>query len=105
MTVTTLKEYPTLSEAIQEHTPAENPDQAGTKIVKHFADKFPDATNAVLFVNLDFSSSQFGAWTVMAVGPNQTCKTVEEIAGRHLNDLPSQRQYPVAFVALRGGTK
>ena len=99
---TTLKEYATLSEAIKEHTPAENPDQAGTKIVNHFTKRFPDATHAVLFVNLDFNSSKFGAWTVMVIGPNQTYKELADVEGSHLHDLPSQRQYPVAYVALKG---
>lgn len=102
--ITTLKEYSTLSQALSEHALCNNPDQDGTKLVKHLRSKNPTATYAVLFVNLDSSSSQFGRYTVMAVGPAQTYKTLEEVQGSWLFDLPSQRQYPVAYVNL-GGVK
>lgn len=54
------------------------------------------ATGAIAFVmfeNGDLSSSRLGERTALAVGPNCTYKTVEDCAGHHLNDLPSQRQY------------
>lgn len=57
----------------------------------------------VLFVNQDFWSSNLGQRTVLAVGAEFTYKSVSELEGRHLNDLPSQRLYPVAFVELREG--
>lgn len=98
--IATLTKYPTLTEALAANTPSANPDQDATKIIKKLAQTQPKATQAVLFVNHDFSSSKFGAWTVMAVGPNQTYKTVEDVHGSHLFDLPSQRQYPVAYVDL-----
>jgi hypothetical protein len=39
----------------------------------------------------------------MAVGPDNTYKNLEEIDGKHLNDLPSLRQYPVAAIELKRG--
>lgn len=53
----------------------------------------------VLYENQQLDSSAFGDSTAVAVGPGRTYKTVEEAAAGHLNDLPSQRQYPVAYVA------
>lgn len=100
--ITTLKHYTTLTEAIKAHTPAKNPDQAGTKIIRHLAEKNPGAEYAVLFVNQDLSSSKFGSWTVMVVGKDQTYKTLAEVESTHLFDLPSQRQYPIAYVELGG---
>ena len=95
-----IKQYSTLSEALKEHTPDGNPDPSGTKIMRYFQKRFPTATHAVLFVNQDFSSSQFGAWRTLAIGPDQTYKTLAEVDGQHLYDLPSQRMYPVASVAI-----
>lgn len=98
--ITTMTKYNTLTEALATHTPSMNPDQDATKIIRTLEKTQPRATQAVLFVNLDMSSSQFGKWTVMAVGPKQTYKTVEALEGNHLFDLPSQRQYPVAYIDL-----
>ena len=95
-----IKHYNTLTEAIEAHTPSEKPDQSATKIIRHLAANHPTATHAVLFVNQDFGSSMFGAWTVVPVGPNNTYHTVDDLASGHLFDLPSQRQYPVAFTEL-----
>lgn len=97
-----LRQYSTLSEAVQKHTPSQHPDRDRTKIINHFAKKFPSATHAVLFVNLDFGSSHLGDWTVMVVGPGQTYSSLAEVEGSHLHDLPSMRQYPVAYVELKG---
>ena len=58
------------------------------------------ATHLVVFQNITMDSSQFGAETVVAIGPTMTYKTLAEIEGRHLHDLPSQRQYPQEFVDL-----
>ena len=55
------------------------------------------ATHLVLFENQDFWSSQFGAKTVVCVGPGCTYKAPEECEGKWLNDLPSQRQYATAW--------
>jgi predicted YcjX-like family ATPase len=100
--LTTIPKYNTLTEAIEAHVKMPRPDQAATKILRHFEKRFPDATHAVLFVNLDFSSSQFGHWTVMVVGPGQTYKKIEDVDGSWLHDLPSMRQYPSAYVELKG---
>ena len=58
------------------------------------------ATHVVLFRNLAFDSVEFGATTVVCVGPHCTYKKVEDAEGRWLNDLPSQRQYPQAFAEV-----
>lgn len=60
--------------------------------------QYPDAVALVRFENLAFDSSQYGRATVVVVGPSNTFKSVEGCAGKWLNDLPSQRQYPVAYV-------
>ena len=56
------------------------------------------ATAIVCFENQQMDSTQFGARTAMPVGPRNSFKNVEDVKGKHLNDLPSQRQYPVAYV-------
>lgn len=58
----------------------------------------PDAVGLVLFENKTFDSSSHGAMTAMLIGPTNTYKSAEECEGKHLNDAPSQRQYPVAWV-------
>ena len=50
-----------------------------------------------LFENVNFDSSHFAERKALAVGPSCTYKTVEEIRGRWLNDLPSQRLYPTGI--------
>lgn len=62
------------------------------------------ATHVVLFRNNDMWSSQLGSKTAMCVGPTCTCTTPEECEGKHLNDLPSQRQYPYAYCEVPNGT-
>ena len=76
-----------------------------------FRDKFDDSVHEklaellakhstdalVLFENHDMSSSSFGDRSAIAVGPDLTYKSIEDCRGRHLNDLPSQRQYSVAY--------
>jgi len=54
----------------------------------------PGTEALVLFENVQMDSSQFGRQTVMCVGPERTYKSVAEIEGRWLGDLPSERQYP-----------
>ena len=56
-----------------------------------------DVTHIVVFENLDLCSSRLGDRTALAVGPGCTTTTVEEAASRWLHDLPSMRQYPVAY--------
>lgn len=57
----------------------------------------PRTSHLVLFENQDFCSSRFGAKSLMQIGPDCTYKTLSDVEGHHLNDLPSQRQYPIAF--------
>lgn len=57
-----------------------------------------DAVGLVLFENKMFDSSSRGAMTAMLIGPTNTYKSAEECEGKYLNELPSQRQYPVAWV-------
>ena len=52
----------------------------------------------VVFECGQMDSSSHGRRTVMAVGPGKTYETLKDIEGKHLNDLPSQREYPVAYV-------
>lgn len=56
-----------------------------------------DVSHIVVYENMDFCSSSFGKRTAMAVGPGCTYKDVGEASKGWLNDLPSQRQYPVAY--------
>ena len=58
----------------------------------------PDAIGLVLFENKMFDSSSRGAMTAMVIGPTNTYKSAEDCEGKYLNDMPSQRQYPVAWV-------
>lgn len=58
----------------------------------------------IAFQNQDFCSSQFGARTAMVYGQECTYKCVADVEGQHLYDLPSQRQYPVAYFELSEDT-
>lgn len=64
------------------------------------ANLFQDAVGVVVFECLDMWSPQLGSRTFMCYGPGRTYQTIEEIAQGHLGDLPSQRQYPVAYAVL-----
>ena len=64
----------------------------------------PGVTDLVVFENLQMDSSRFGDRSAVIVGPGCTYKSLEEIAGLHLGDLPSQRKYPVAFARCGGTT-
>jgi len=55
------------------------------------------ATHLVLYENQDMSSSCLGDRSALCVGPSCTRKTPDECDGQWLNDLPSQRQYAVAY--------
>jgi len=57
-----------------------------------------DATGLVLFENLQMDSSSYGRMTAMLIGPTNTYKSVEDCEGKFLGELPSHRQYPVAWV-------
>jgi len=64
--------------------------------------RFPDGEAVVLFENMTMDSSQFGARTVCIVGPGRGIPSVAECeTGKAwLNDLPSRREYPQAFIPL-----
>jgi len=62
----------------------------------------PGIVALVLFENQLMDSSHFGERTALRVGPECTYKDVAACEGHWLNDLPSQRQYPVAFVRREG---
>jgi len=68
--------------------------------VKDRLRKFPTATHLVLFENPDLRSSELGSRTCAVVGPDNTFKSPQDCVGKWLNDLPSQRQYPVAWVTV-----
>jgi len=57
----------------------------------------PITTGMVVFENQQMDSSRFGERTAVIVGPECTYKTVQECEGRHLHDLPSQRQYATYY--------
>ena len=61
-----------------------------------------NSTHVVVFENQAFDSSAFGSRSAVCVGPNNTYKTPQECEGKHLLDLPSQRQYPVAYAVVEG---
>ncbi len=53
-----------------------------------------DVDGMVVFENIQMDSSAFGRRTSMIYGSGCTYKKPEDCEGQHLNDLPSQRQYP-----------
>ena len=101
MMIPSLTLYPTLTQVLESCTAVKNPDQIATKVLCNLISRFPEATHVVLFVTTDPDSTQFGAWHAMAVGPNNTLKTVQEAEGAHLNDTPSLRMYPAAYAEIR----
>lgn len=58
--------------------------------------RWPRALGMIVFENLDVSSSRLGERSAMPFGPDNTIKSLDDVKGKWLNDLPSQRQYPVA---------
>lgn len=59
--------------------------------------QYPDAAGLVVFENQTFDSSEFGARTVCVIGPSNTYGTPKECEGKHINDLPSQRQHAAYY--------
>ena len=53
----------------------------------------------VMYENTDMSSSNLGARSFLAFGEPWSMRTAHVVTRRHpwLYDLPSQRQYPVAY--------
>jgi hypothetical protein len=60
----------------------------------------PGATHLVLFQNQALDSANAGLCSALAIGPGCTRSSLEEAYAGHLNDLPSQRQYPIAHCEL-----
>ena len=56
-----------------------------------------DARYIVVYENLDFWSSRFGERSALKVGPGCSIETLEQALQIWLGDLPSERQYPVAY--------
>jgi len=54
-------------------------------------------THLVVFENHNFSSTRLGDKTAVVLGPGHTYETLDDVDGKWLNDLPSMRQYPVAY--------
>ena len=51
----------------------------------------------VVYENLNFWSSRLGERTALKVGPGCSVESLEQALQIWLGDLPSQRQYPVAY--------
>ena len=62
----------------------------------------PGVAGVVLFRNQDMWASKCGALSCVVVGQGRTYQTIEDCEGKHLNDLPSQRQYAECFVRAEG---
>ncbi len=58
-----------------------------------------DVTHLVKFQNQMLDSSSLGESSFVIIGPGCTFKNLDAVNGKWLKDLPSQRQYPVAFYA------
>jgi hypothetical protein len=54
----------------------------------------PGTTQLVFFENQMLDSSHCGESSIVAIGPDHTYKSVAEVQGQWLHDLPSQRQHP-----------
>ena len=55
----------------------------------------PGTTQLVFFENQVLDSSHLGESSIVAIGPSCTYKTLTEVEGKWLHDLPSQRQHPM----------
>lgn len=93
--------YQNLENALEKQALASDYKAAADYVLGKINLSYPDAIAVVLFVNLDFSSSHFGKWTALPVGPSNTIKAIRDAERVHLKDLPSQRQYPAAAVVLK----
>jgi hypothetical protein len=63
-----------------------------------------DARHIVVYEVLDFWSSRFGHRTALKVGPGCSIKSLEQALQIWLGDLPSERQYAVAYWEREGGS-
>ena len=57
----------------------------------------PATKGIILFENVDMWSSNLGHRSVLCFGPDRTCKSIEEIKGQHLGDVPSRFLYPQIY--------
>ena len=60
--------------------------------------RYPSAIGLVSWEVLTMDSSRFGERCATVFGPDNTFKSINECENRWLRDLPSGRQYPVAYV-------
>lgn len=79
----------TLQELVEEF------DESVRPAIKTLAEK---AHYLVVCENIQLDSSACGEKSCLGVGPGFTYESLEELEGKHLNSLPSQRQYPVRYV-------
>lgn len=57
----------------------------------------PDVVGMILFRNVTLDSSELGRCSALPYGPGCTYKTLEEIGGRPIGDVPSRFQYPESY--------
>ncbi len=76
-----------------------------TQALLHERIRSEGVTDLVVFENQMFDSSLVGQQTAVSVGPGCLLKSKEDCEGKWLNDLPSQRQYPVAFIPRSSAPK
>lgn len=58
------------------------------------------ATHLVLFEVLDLGSPNLGHCAILMIGPGMTYKSIKEVIGKHLGDVPSRFMYPTAWAAI-----
>lgn len=57
-----------------------------------------EVTHIVQYRNITLDSSQLGTESHLMVGPELTYKTVDELDGKPLGDVPSRFQHPQGFI-------
>lgn len=62
--------------------------------------QLPGTTHLVVYENRMIGSPHCGERTALAVGPQRSLPSLSEAASHWLHDLPSTRQYAVAYVDL-----
>lgn len=56
-----------------------------------------DVAGICIFENLDMWSSNLGESSALAYGPGCTYKTIDDLKGQHLGDVPSRFKYPTQY--------
>jgi hypothetical protein len=56
-----------------------------------------DVTGICIFENLDMWSSNLGSSSALCYGPGCTYKTIDDLKGQHLGDVPSRFKYPTKY--------